>query len=233
MERCGSIAAGPICVVAGSWRHGSYSLMEVCMQYTLLPEGSCAALGPDRSISSLDFSVLEQKTCHHGHNRLCLDVSTSFRLSTAQQGSTIACPRWALVATIGYSCSRGQAICHFDSHSSMRALSESYRDPCGPIPARPLCKMTQWGSHRMGGNRANRLTPLILLLLCIREHRWLALHSRVVALPVHPHLLPEIVLARVHLASAGQEVALARPDPSPSVHHCMVIQLSLLFPLPG
>jgi hypothetical protein len=105
--------------------------------------------------------------------------------------------------------------------------------PCGPIPARPLCKMTQWGSHRMGGNRANRLTPLILLLLCIREHRWLTLHSRVVALPVHPHLLPEIVLARVHLASAGQEVALARPDPSPSVHHCMAIQLSLLFPLPG
>lgn len=154
-------------------------------------------------------------------------------LVAAQQGSTIACPRWALVATIGYSCSRGQAICHFDSHSSMRALSESYRDPCGPIPARPLCKMTQWGSHRMGGNRANRLTRLILLLLCIREHRWLALHSRVVALPVHPHLLPEIVLARVHLPSAGQEVAMARPDHSPSVHHCMVIQLSLLFPLPG
>lgn len=89
------------------------------------------------------------------------------------------------------------------------------------------------GKPPHGGNRANRLTPLILLLLCIREHRWLALHSRVVGLPVHPHLLPEIVLARVHLPSAGQEVAMARPDHSPSVHHCMVIQLSLLFPLPG
>ena len=162
MERCGPIAAGPICVVAGSWKHSSYSLMEVCMQYTLLPEGSCAALGPDQSISSLDFSVLEQKTCHHGHNRLCLDVSTSFHLATAQQGSTIACPRWALVATIGTRVPEDRP--YVTSIRTPRCgLYQSHTgDPCGPIPARPLCKMTQWGSHRMGENRANRLTPLIL-----------------------------------------------------------------------
>ena len=46
MERCGPIAAGPMGVVAGSWRHGNYSLMEVCVQSTLLLQGQLCSARP-------------------------------------------------------------------------------------------------------------------------------------------------------------------------------------------
>jgi len=111
----------------------------------------------------------------------------------------------------------------------IRVISGSLRAHSGAIAVQDDAV----GKPPHGRTRANRLTPLILLLLCIREHRWLVLHCKVVALPVHPRFLPEIALVNVHLASAGREVAMARPAPSPSVHHCRVTQLSLLFPLPG
>jgi hypothetical protein len=61
-----------------------------------------------------------------------------------------------------------------------------------------------------GGNRANRLILHALLQLCIPKHRWLALHSSAVVVPVHPHLVAEMVPARVHLAFAGREVPRAQ-----------------------
>jgi hypothetical protein len=220
-------------VVTGSWRHGRYSLMEVCVQYTLLPEGSCAALGPDRSISSLDFCWARTKNmppwtqsprprCEHEH--LLVDHTTGLHNSMPPMGSG-GHDRVLVFPMTGHLSLRFALL----GASLLRVTSGSLRAHSGAVAVQDDAV----GKPPAGGNRAYRLIPHILLLLYIREHQWLALHSRVVELPVHPRFLPEIVRVSVHLASSGREVAMARPDPSPSVHHCRVIELSLLFPLPG
>jgi hypothetical protein len=197
------------------------------------PKGSCAALGPDRSISSLHFCCARTKTmppwtqssrprCEH--ELLLVDHTTGLYNSMPPMGSG-GHDRVLVFPMTGHMSLRFALL----GADLIRVISGSLRAHSGAIAVQDDAV----GKPPHGGNRANRLTPLILLLLYIREHRWLALHSRVVALPMHPRFLPEVVLVSVHLASAGREVAMAQPDPSPSIHHCRVIQLSLLCPLPG
>jgi hypothetical protein len=52
----------------------------------------------------------------------------------------------------------------------LRVISRSLRAHSGAIAVQDDAV----GKPPHGGNRANRLIPLILLLLCIRERRWLA-----------------------------------------------------------
>ena len=73
------------------------------------------------------------------------------------------------------------------------------------------------GKPLRGGNRANRLILHEILLPCIPEHRWLALHSSVVAVPARLYVVAAVELPRVNLASAGREVVVARSGPSPSI----------------
>jgi hypothetical protein len=190
-------------------------------------------LGPDRSISSLDFCCARTKNmppwtqspmprCEHELS--LIDHTTGLYNSMPPMGAG-SHDRVLVFPMTGHLSLRFALL----GAGLIRVITGSLRAHSGPIAVQD----NPVGKPSHGGNRANRLTPLILLLLCIREHRWLALHSRVMALPVHPRFLPEIVLLSIHFASAGWEVAMARPDASPSVHHCRVIQVALLFPLPG
>ena len=180
MERCGTISAGSICECRLR-RHGAPSWRYVCSTRCSRGQQGSARPGPKHFLTRFlcartknmpPWTQSSMPRCEHEIS--LVDQPRGLYNSMPQMGA--GGHDRPLVFPLAGHMSFNPTPTLRDA-GLIRVMSGFLRAHSGATAVQDDAV----GKPPHGGNRANRLTPLILLLLCIREHRWLALHSRVVA----------------------------------------------------